>query len=171
MYRTEHRPPREPMGHARDAATGAVLEVANGIASRIAFPCYYMYREDGLPVPVDRVPPMVRDYRGWPAPDRRDRSWQPFRMHDITIEPIMLDEEGYDAAEMCLHEAPSGLSCEATIDGSVVRLVVRPMCPDADTEVVEVPFSLYVSGTLQDGFEARDMVTRGTLRILPAQHA
>ena len=53
-------------------------------------------------------------------------------------------------------------------------MVIETMCDDADSAEVEVPFALYVSGTLVvDGEDhaARDLVTRGVIRILPALHS
>lgn len=172
MYRTESRPHEEPASRVSDRATKTVIRVSNGIKSRMAFPCFYAYRSDGNPFsPNHRMLPIWQDHLGWPSPDHPDRSFQP---RVIEVEPIHLEDEGYTTATVTLKGAPTGLSVSAKLDDSIVRVDIDAMCSSADTAEIEVPFALYVSGNLLvDGksHPARDLVTRGTIKILPAIHS
>jgi len=175
MYRTESRPHEEPASRVSDRATKTVIKVSNGIVSRMAFPCFYAYRADGKPFPPNhRMPPIWQDHLGWPSPDHPDRSFQPRVIEGLMIEPIHLESEGYTDATVALKDAPDGLSVSAFLDDSIVRIAIETMCDDADSAEVEVPFALYVSGTLvvdEEEHAARDLVTRGVIRILPAVHS
>lgn len=167
MYRTEQPKPRKHESHAFDLSTDTIIDVVNGIISRIAFPCYYMYREDGLPLGVRTIPPAVWDHLGWPQPGRRDHSWQPCNIEGLVIEPIKLEDEGYDLVQLVMKDAPEGLDAYVEIDGSIIRLTLDIMCRDAIENEVKVPYSLYASGTFEDDVEARDLVTKGIIRIHP----
>lgn len=173
MYRTE--PPRhEPMSRAVDRSSRAEIVVTNGVISRLAFPCYYMYRRDGEPYfPHRKVPPIVQDHRGWPDPQHRDRSFQPRVVEGLVIEPIHLEDEGYTSVTMVIGDSPSGITWEGSIDDFVIRVELSVMCDEADSEELVVPFSVYAEGTFDvDGTQhpARDVVTSGTIRVLPAPH-
>lgn len=169
MYRTEARPIKYE-SKAIDLSTDTVIEVVNGIISRIAFPCYYFYRLDGLPIGAHRIPSVVWDHFGWPRPDKPDHSWQPSNIEGLAIDPIMLHDEGYSSAQLVMKDPPDGLDCVARIDGHIVRVTLDVMCDDAISERVDVPYSLYVSGSFADGTETRDLVTKGIIRIHPTIH-
>ena len=175
MYRNQPTRPPEPRSRVTDRSVPHMtIEIDNGVTSRIALPCYYAYRKDGMPLPHHEIPPIMQDHIGWPRPDARDRSFQPLHVEGLVIEPIHLQDEGYEQAIVTLKDAPSGLSATAELDDSIIRVTVTAMCDEADSEAVEVPFSLYVSGTLTDGdtqFQARDIVTSGTIKVLPAVHS
>lgn len=173
MYRTEHHKPRRPVGRAVDRSTDTIIEVANGIRSRIAFPCYYAYRPDGMPFPFHELPPIWRDHLGWPRPDQRDHSFQPHRIEGLIVEPIHLSEEGYESAIVTTSSAPGGLEIEGYIDDYIVRIDIDAMCPMADDDKVDTRFAIYLEGTFDvDGRQhaARDLVTSGIIRIIPAIH-
>lgn len=171
MYRTEEHKQHKPVGHVTDRAVGMVIEIANGIVSRIAIPCYYVYDKHGLPLPPHVAPTFI-DHLGWPNPGHPDHSLQPVEWYGVTVDPIHLSDEGYRTADFIMGEdAPRGLYVNTSIDDNVIRIAMRAMCDDADVEQVEVPFSLYLSGNLQYGFPARDLVTSGIVRIVPALHS
>lgn len=158
---------KPPVSHARDVTSGVVIEIQNGITSRIAFPCYYLYRKDGMPIDYHRVPHAVIDHFGWPSPDHRDRSWQPRIIDNLVAEPIHLTDEGYDQVSMHTYDLPDGFSHSVSIDDWVVRLTLNPRCNDAILEPVNVRFSVIATNSTEN---VSDMVANGIIRILPALH-
>lgn len=172
MYRTEERPRKEPTSYAVDTPTRTDIIVRNGETTRIAFPCYYAYRKDGMPFPFHKVSPAVIDHYGWPRPDRRDHSFQPDHVPGLVIEPIHLSDEGYTGAEISFGtDAPSGLEADLEIDDFIVRLNLSVICSEATSEEIEVPYAIYIDGFFDhDGKRqyTRDIVTRGVVKVLPA---
>lgn len=175
MYRNQPTRPPEPRSRVTDRSVPHMtIEIDNGVTSRIALPCYYAYRKDGMPLPHHEIPPIEQDHIGWPRPDARDHSFQPLHVEGLVIEPIHLQREGYTQVTVAMKSPPSGLTVTAELDDSVIRMKVTAMCSNADSQVVEVPFSMYISGTLSDGgrqFQARDIVTSGTIKVLSAVHS
>ena len=174
MYRTEEKPRHEHRGRAIDHSTSTDIILDNGVVSRIAFPCYYAYYKDGIPIhKVPRVGNIV-DHFGWPEPKRIDRSCQPI---GLQVEPINLRSEGYNSVKLVLPDGVSDwLFVSSVIEDNVIRLIIRVQCPDAIEEQVEVPYSLYVTGTYSYTTDyaavpiaASDLVTKGVIRILPAR--
>ena len=172
MYRTEERPPERPERPRRitDKASKAILELDNGVTSRIAFPCFYAYREDGKPFPCRRIPPAWWDHRGWPEPRHPDHSWQPRRIEGLMIEPIHLADEGYTDAKFLVEEygKPEGFGATAWIDDSIVRVTLTAECIDAQEGKLEFPFSIFLEGSFEhdgESYRARDLLTSGTVRI------
>lgn len=174
MYRTE--PPEKPKrtSHIDDRSTETVITVMNGTISRLAFPCYYAYREDGMPFPYHKIPPIWKDHLGWPTPDRRDHSFQPRIVEGMVVDPIHLTDEGYTTAMMTFDNPPDGLSWSLDIDDYIIRVNLDVSCNSANSEELDIPFAMYVIGTLvvdDVSHEARDLVTKGTIRILPSINA
>ena len=170
MYRTPPPKHHEPTARAVDRSTDTIIEIENGIISRIAYPCYYIYRKDGKPYKHPVIPPIWHDHLGWPSPDKRDRSFQP-RLKNLIVEPIHLSDEGYTDVIVALRDEPDGLTITGEIDDSIVRLTIKALCEDAISERVDVKFAVYLEGTLLSNTPARDLVTRGILRIVPAIYA
>lgn len=173
MYRTEERPRKEPTAHVVDTPTRTDIIVRNGETTRIAFPCYYAYRKDGMPLPFKKVKPAIIDHCGWPRPDQRDHSFQPHHIPGLVIEPIHLSDEGYANARISFSDdVPSGLSAILEIDDFIVRVNLTIICSKAIDEEVEVPYSIFIDGSLSHGDKqqyVRDIVTRGIIKILPGQ--
>jgi len=158
---------KESASHARDVTNNVIIEVQNGATSRIAFPCYYLYRKDGMPIDYHRIPHMVIDHFGWPSPDHRDGSWQPRIVDNLVVEPIHLTNEGYDQVSMNAYDLPDGFDHSVSIDDNVVRLTLNPRCDDAILEPVNVRFSVIATNSAEG---MSDMVANGIIRILPALH-
>lgn len=160
-----------------DKASESVIVVDNGTISRVSIPCAYG--------PVhhhhchhDRE---MHDHIGWPSPDSTDDSCQipdEHRHHCHfgqmpMVNEIDLAEEGYESVEISLLDPPDGLTVTGEIDYNVVRITIVSTCETANEENVDVPFSIYVTGskTIEDGettktFQLRDVVTKGILRIV-----
>ena len=172
MYRTEERPRKEPTAHVVDTPTRTDIIVRNGETTRIAFPCYYVYRKDGMPLPFRKVSPAKIDHYGWPRPDRRDHSFQPHHIPGLVIEPIHLSDEGYIRAQLSLgSDAPSGINFSLEIDDFIVRLNLSVANVEAEKEELEVPYTIFLDGTFTYGEKlqgVRDIVTRGIIKVLPA---
>lgn len=172
MYRTEERPRKEPTAYAVDTPTRTDIIVRNGETTRIAFPCYYVYRKDGMPLPFKKVSPAKIDHYGWPRPDRRDHSFQPHHIPGLVIEPIHLSDEGYDTVEVALpSDVSEGFNLGGTIDDFIVRVNINAACDEASEEELRIPYSIMLSGFFDHDNTrqyVRDIVTRGEVRVLPS---
>lgn len=175
MYRTEEKPKHEHRSHAIDHSTSTDIIIDNGVVSRIAFPCYYAYYKGGIPVHEIPIAGMTVDHFGWPEPRRIDHSCQPI---GLQVEPIDLLGEGYSSVKLVLPDSVyDWIDVSSFIDDNVIRLIIKAECPDAVEEEVEVPYWLYITGTYTYNTDytvtpiaASDLVTKGVIKILPAQY-
>ncbi len=144
--------------HIVETAVESVIHVDNGSITHIAIPCFY---KGG--VVLTRLDMMMIDHAGWPSPGHRDRSAQVIPPYGFT--EIDLPREGYNAVEVVFLDPPSGLAATGDIDVGVVNVTISSMCQSAESNDVEVPFSIYITGT--SGSESlRSVVTKGTLHIV-----
>lgn len=172
----------------QDITTKNVTPVQNGVTANLAIPCWYMeIRHPQHTYIHDRE---WHDHIGWPDPVRPDASSQAAYMlksapysYDQSIEgwehpgryinmslmhPIHLLKEGYTKVDVVFDDPPEGLTSSGYIDENedwVVRFLIHPMCEDAIKEDVNVSYSVFVSGEI-NGKQCRDIVARGTLRIV-----
>lgn len=174
---------RLPDQQVADVASNSLIAVDNGTISRISIECRYRRP----PAPPSRHDCAPQDHEGWPDPDHPDDSCQipstdlydrfppPFDdgYYDrrIIVNGIDLPGEGYDEVEVQLLDPPEGLSVTGVIDYDVVTLMIVTMCRDAIRVDVDVPFCVYVLGSMEDNvtgeeIEFRDVLTKGTLRIV-----
>ena len=157
-----------------DKASESVIVVDNGTISRVSIPCAYG--------PVhhhhchhDRK---MHDHVGWPSPDNPDDSCQipdEHRHHHhcfdqvLAVNEIDLKAEGYESIEVSLADPPDGLSMTGSIDYDIVRMTIVAICPSANTENIDVPFSIYAVGSTtvdDEEIQLRDVITKGILRIV-----
>jgi len=158
----------EQREHFYDVASQSSISVDNGTISRITIPCLYNIREI-----QNRKHRMIHDHLGWPSPDHPDSSCQLPPEHDFVIitDEVNLIGEGYTDIEIGLDDPPDGLVMTGDIyDYSNVVITINSMCEDAVKQDVVVPFSVFAIGVAYpDGeteTELRDIVTKGTLRIV-----
>lgn len=186
-YRKIERP-RPVRRVLQDTATKNRTYVQNGATANLAVPCWYM--EVRHPQHTHLHDREWHDHIGWPDPQHPDASCQdayhlrtaPFRacpdgpgtkgwrsfhryLDLSTCFPVHLEEEGYSEVEVAFADKPQGLSGHGEIDDFVVRFTLAPMCPDAVKKDLDVPYTVFVTGTVA-GRAARDVVSRGTLRIV-----
>lgn len=174
----------------QDMTTRNRTFVQNGATAYLAVPCWY--QEIRRPQHTHLHDREWHDHIGWPDPARPDASSQdayllkrgslPYRYDDAeegwnhpgryldmsTMTPIHLRAEGYSEVEVAFDSPPAGLTGSGEIDADddwVVRFLLHPMCRDAVSEDVDVPYSVFVKGNV-GGRQRRDVVARGTLRIL-----
>lgn len=165
-YRHHEHPHGHDHHHHEGLARHSIIPVDNGTISRISIPCFSR---------GDRTPWHDRprhDHEGWPEPDSTDDSCQlPPRCYDqvLVLEEIDLVDVGYDSVEVSLLDPPDGLTATGSIDGGTVQLVIVAMCQDAEREDLDVPFAVYVLGTVTDDEDTerhlRDVVTKGIVHI------
>lgn len=151
-YRLPPKPDRRV--HINEASRQSLIRIDNGTVTNLAIPCYRMRGRILTWLEI-----MVFDHFGWPSPDHPDHSFQPFP--PPSENEIDLNEEGYDEVEICFIDPPEGFSATGTIDGSIIRISITSMCESAETEDVDVQFSIYISG---EGL--RSVVTKGTIHII-----
>lgn len=88
----------------------------------------------------------------------------------FSMKEIDLVSEGYTGAEICMLDIPEGLEVETSISGNFVRLTISAICEAANKHDVDVPFSLFVTGTHEEEDGAttsmRDLVTKGFIHIM-----
>lgn len=183
---------REPRRHqhrrdVRDVATPSGVYVQNGATFNYAIPCWYLIAEE--PRRAHCHSRAHHDHVGWPSPNHPDHICQHWdfahsccshehgkhvcdhcsRFLDMgLLKPIHLRDEGYSEVEVAFDSPPAGLIGSGEIDADddwVVRVLLHPMCRDAVSEDVDVPYSVFVKGNV-GGRQRRDVVARGTLRIL-----
>lgn len=151
-YRLPPRPDgRMPVIHATMQSN---LVMDNGTIAHLAIP---FFRKFGRI--VTRTDIMRWDHHGWPDPDHKDRSWQPWMK--LNSYPINLVEEGYDHVEMVFLNPHDGLSATGDIEGHIVRIDVSAICPDANDKDIFVPFSAYIVGE-----NMRDVASKGVLHVI-----
>ena len=187
-YRIGERKPHGPVRTMQGTATPARWFVQNGTVLHMAVPCWYKVIEP--PVPAHPHCRPWHDHVGWPSPrhpdhvcqrwdfahsccsfDEKKRECDHCHMYlDMSrLLPIRLRREGYTGAEVALDNPPSGLSASASIDADkdwIVRIDVSAKSEEAVKERVEIPFTVFATGTVL-GREACDVVSRGTLIVLP----
>lgn len=148
---------REPEAVMFDVARQSYITVDNGTISRINIPCFYGRR-------LTRQDKMIFDHMGWPAVDRPDRSDY---AQALAINDIDLEDEGYTGVNVILSPtAPTGLSMSGELDYNHIVLVVSAMCNDAITDDIDTKFAIYVTGSNPEVGTLKDLVTKGTIRIL-----
>ncbi len=165
-YRHHDHHPGGHGHHHEGLARHSFIPVDNGTISRISIPCFS--RGDKTPWHDRRK----HDHEGWPEPDSTDDSCQlPPRPYDkvLVLEEIDLEDIGYDTVEVSLLDPPDGLVASGSIDGGTVQVVIVTMCESAEREDLDVPFAIYVLGTVVDEEgetkHLRDVVTKGTIHI------
>lgn len=157
----------EQRKHIYDVSSKCLISVDNGVISRITIPCLYDIKK----IP-NRHHRMMHDHLGWPSPDHPDNSCQLYSSRDeiIITDEINLPGEGYDSIDVALLDPPEGLSVTGDIEYSRVLITISAMCESVTKEDALVPFSIFAVGTsYPDGMtatEVRDIVTKGTLRIV-----
>lgn len=183
-YRTTKRP--KPIRRViQDTSTLSLTKVQNGATAHIAIPCWY--KIVNFPEHTHVHDREWHDHIGWPQPGSPDASSQdaylikgaPYqysedrggwthagRYLDLSqFTPIHLEQEGYENVDVAFANPPEGLEASGYIDDYVVRFTLAPMCEAAIDEDIDVPYTVFVSGTVGNR-KARDVVVRGTLRIL-----
>lgn len=148
-----------------DTARQSVIRVDNGTINRISIPSFYQEHRDH-----DK---MLHDHLGWPYPSHSDKSCQlpPGCEHILVLNEIDLPNEGYDAIEVSMVDPPEGLEFTGSIEYNVITLNITVMCPSAETDDLDVTFSAYATGTINNDYDEedvplRDVVTKGTLHIV-----
>ena len=148
---------REPEAVMFDVARQSYITVDNGTISRINIPCFYGRR-------FTRHDKMIFDHMGWPAVDRPDHSDY---AQILAINDIDLENEGYTSVDVVLSStAPYGLTITGDLDYNHVVLTISAMCSDAITYDTETKFAVYVTGSNSEVGSLRDLVTKGTIRII-----
>lgn len=192
-YRTlEHRP-KHAKRVIQDTSTRNRTFVQNGAHAHIAIPCWYL--EPRHPKHARFHDRHMHDHDGWPSPQHPDHicqshchhhhddeMWLDDHVHGIhhvrtyldmrLVHPIHLTEEGYSKIVVAFDDKPAGLTASGRIDDAqdwVVRVDMHPMCEDAVKEDIEVPYTVFAEGTFKTASgsrSVRDVVAKGTLRIL-----
>lgn len=173
----------------QDTTTKNLTLVQNGATANLAIPCWYCCGDLPQHVRPHRVD--CHDHIGWPNPEHPDhscqdahidyidslvpinrydhhkRGWYPIRRHlDMSkFFPIHLKDEGYTSVDVTFVNKPTGLVGSGTIDDYIVRFTLEPRCIAAIEEDIDVPYAVFVNGTLGKR-KARDVVAKGVLRIL-----
>jgi hypothetical protein len=153
-------------GHIDDVARRADISVDNGTVTRFYIPCSYVYEKG-----YTRHDLMVEDHLGWPCPGHPDSSAQQFPPFKTYVDEIDLGSEGYTTVDVCLSDDTiDGLEFTGEIDGSIINLVIKAICHDAQSDDIEVTYAAYAIGSFDDGYgnqhELRDVITKGTLKII-----
>lgn len=184
-YRTIKKPKRQKRV-LQGVATENVTVAKNGAILNLAIPCWY-YEVDH-PQHTHIHDKEWHDHVGWPNPDSRDCSCQDTTYAELfSVDgrllgwrrdkryldlskcfPIHLIKEGYTSIDVAFSEPIEGLSASGTIDQKedhVVRILIKPQCPNAINEDIEIDYTVFANGHLGDR-EARDVVATGKLRIL-----
>ena len=156
----------EKRKHIYDISSRSLVCVENGTISRLTIECFY-----SIKVMSSRLHRAIHDHLGWPSPSSPDRSCQLPPENDVNVisREIDLPGEGYESIEISLVDPPEGLSMSGTIDYNVINIAIESMCESATTKDVDVEFAIYATGTSypeESPVELRDVVTKGTLRIL-----
>ena len=148
---------REPEAVMFDVARQSYITVDNGTISRINIPCFYGRR-------FTRHDKMIFDHMGWPAVDRPDRSDY---AQVLAINDIDLEDEGYTSVIVTLSStAPSGLTVSGELDYNHIILTISAICDEAIAYDTETEFAVYVTGSNSEVGQLRDLVTKGTIRII-----
>lgn len=169
----------------QDTATRNLTYIQNGATANLAIPCWY--HEVRHPQHTHVHDREWHDHIGWPNPGNPDSSSQdaylikgaPYQYSDerggwedsgryldlSQFFPIHLEAEGYESVEILFANPPKGLTASGYLDDYIIRFVISPQCDDALLEDVEVPYTVFVSGTVGKR-KARDVVAKGVLHIL-----
>lgn len=173
----------------QDTTTKNRTFIQNGATAHIAIPCWY--QEIKHPQHTHIHDREWHDHIGWPTPDNPDGSSQAayhlrhhapyvynsteagWRNHGrylnmSNLVPIHLTKEGYESVDIAFVDPPAGLDAEGFIDPDsdwIVRFSITSMCDRAINEDVEVEYSVFVNGTINEK-KRRDVVAHGTLKIL-----
>lgn len=147
--------------HIDDTARQSVIRVDNGTINRISIPSFYQECHDRK----------LHDHLGWPSPGHPDRSCQLSAGNEFVLNEIDLEGEGYDAIEVSMIDPPEGLKFTGSIDYNVITFNITVMCPSAETDDLDVTFSAYATGVIDNDYgeediQLRDVVTKGTLHIV-----
>ncbi len=180
----------------QDFATKNVTMVQNGATAYLAIPCWYMevrhpqhthlhdrewHDHIGWPDPKRPDHSCQNAYalrHGTPyVYDEEEAGWHHIgRYLDMSsMFPIHLREEGYSDIDVAFANPPEGLDGHGYIDPDddwVARFVIHPMCPEAAGRDIDVEYAVFALG--QTGayerslpaYDRRDVIARGTLRIL-----
>lgn len=191
-YRIGEQKPPKPVRTLQDTATKSKIFVQNGTVFHMAIPCWYKIIDP--PVPAHPHCRTWHDHVGWPSPNHPDHSCQAWDFahsccsHDAhrhcsdtckdyidmgKLSPVHLLREGYQDVIVSLDEAPDGFQAEGYIDTDkdwIVRIIIGAMVPEALKEKIEVPYTVFVEGFLDD-MKHRDVVSRGTIVIIPGPYA
>lgn len=144
-----------------DTARQTVISVDNGTINRIAIPTFFREHHDVS----------LHDHIGWPHPGHPDHSCQLPPGCEFVLNEIDLLGDGYDAIEVSMVDPPDGLSFTGSIDYNIVTLNIVAMCNAAISEDIDVTFSAYATGTIDNDYneedvQLRDVVTKGVLHIV-----
>lgn len=144
-----------------DTARQSVIRVDNGTINRISIPSFYQEYHDRK----------LHDHLGWPSPGHPDRSCQLPAGNEFVLNEIDLEGEGYDAIEVSMIDPPEGLEFTGSIEYNVITFNITVMCPSAISDDLDVTFSAYATGTIDNDYDEedvplRDVVTKGTLHIV-----
>lgn len=147
--------------HIDDTARQSVIRVDNGTINHISIPSFYQEHHDRK----------LHDHLGWPSPGHPDRSCQLPPGSEFVLNEIDLEGEGYDAIEVSMVDPPEGLEFIGSIEYNVITFNITAMCPSAETDDLDVTFSAYATGTIDNDYDEddvplRDVVTKGTLHIV-----
>lgn len=197
-YRKLEPVPREPRRTMQDTATPMKVYVQNGATANFAVPCWYREAHIPIrAIPHDGIMHDHRGWPN-PRHKDGSCQWWDFSscrccaghachiapgsagcgMHRTCkdyidmrkVFPIHLKTEGYSKVKVDLLDAPAGVTATAWIDEDfdwIVRVMFDVATKAAITESAEVRFSVRVERT--DGQRTyRDIVTIGTLKVLPA---
>ena len=183
-YRIKEHKDHKPHRTMQDTATPSGLYVQNGTMARLAIPCWYYVVDP--PVRMHHHDRMHHDHIGWPSPNHPDHICQDWDFvhsccsHNIhkhvcdhchmfidmnKFFPIHLEEEGYTSVDVAFVNPPVGLKASGVIDDYMVRLYIEPMCSDAVEKNIDVPYTVFVNGTMNKR-KVRDVVAKGILHIL-----
>lgn len=174
----------------QDTTTRNRTYIQNGATAHLAIPCWYM--------PIDRPQHTHvhdrewHDHIGWPDPTHPDESSQDayvLRSPSFTYDPeeidwnhvhryldmsktipIHLKQEGYTSVEVAFAKKVEGLEASGSIDDYIIRFNINPMCDAAVHKDVEVPYTVFVLGTI-NGRKVRDIVAKGILHIVAGPFA
>lgn len=155
-YRT---PDREYDVVINDTARKSLIAVDNGTISHIWVPCYT------AETPPMNPQPARMEVDGFPGPPYPP-CIEPFEPQDLD-----LTERNYDTISVGIKNPPAGLVFTGSIEANVIKLTIVAMCPLAELRDVDVKFSVYAEGSANvigddEVFTVRDVVTKGTLRIV-----
>ena len=147
--------------YINDTARQTVISIDNGTINRIAIPAFFHKHHDRN----------LHDHLGWPYPRHPDDSCQLPPRCEFVLNEIDLVGDGYNAIEVSMINPPDGLLFTGNIDYNVITLNITAMCADAITNDLDVTFSVYATGVIDNDYDEedvqlRDVVTKGTLHIV-----
>lgn len=170
----------------QDTTTRNRTYVQNGATANLAVPCWYDVVD--FPQHIRHHHIDYHDHIGWPDPTHPDESCQDSHLDNMIPSnrysdkhhgwfghrrflnmskffPIHLEDEGYTTVDIAFVNPPTGLTAHGYIDDYVVRFTLEPRCNAAIEEDVDVPYTVFINGTVGNR-KARDVVAKGILHIL-----